>query len=72
MADPLTKERVIEALRAIEAPNGGDLVSAGVLSEIVIAKDKVYFALNVPEREARKYEQVRKAAEDAALMVNDV
>ena len=72
MADPLTKERVIEALRAIEAPNGGNLVSAGVLSEIVIAKDKVYFALNVPRREAGKYEQVRKAAEDAAKAIPGV
>src|SRR5208337_4424431 len=36
-----------------------------ILSEIVINKGKVYFALTVPQREAKAYEPVRKAAETA-------
>jgi ATP-binding protein involved in chromosome partitioning len=65
MANSLTKENVLNALKAVKAPSGGDLASAGILSEIVIAKDKVYFALNVPQSQAGTYEPVRKAAEDA-------
>ncbi|MGO9486102.1 MAG: iron-sulfur cluster carrier protein ApbC [Rhodomicrobium sp.] len=65
MANPPTKENVLNALKAIKAPGGGDLVSQGILSEIVINKDKVYFALNVPQAQARAFEPVRKAAEDA-------
>ncbi len=65
MAHPVTKDSVLAALKAIPAPGGTDLVASGRLSEIVINKDKVYFALNVPQREAKAYEPARKAAEDA-------
>ncbi len=65
MANSPTKESVLNALKGIKAPGGGDLVSAGILSEIVIAKDKVYFALSVPQSQASACEPVRKAAEDA-------
>ena len=65
MANSPTKDSVLNALKGINAPGGGDLVSAGILSEIVIAKDKVYFALSVPQSQASAYEPVRKAAEDA-------
>jgi ATP-binding protein involved in chromosome partitioning len=61
----LTKDSVLNALKTIPAPGGADIVSAGLLSEVVIHKDKVYFALNVPQRDARAYEPLRKAAEDA-------
>src|SRR6516165_4254771 len=65
MAPPLTKDSVIDALKRISVSGGIDIVSSGVLSEIVINKNKVYFALNVPQKDARAYEPVRKAAEDA-------
>ena len=65
MANSPTKDSVLNALKGINAPGGGDLVSAGILSEIVIAKDKVYFALSVPQSQASAYEPARKAAEDA-------
>jgi ATP-binding protein involved in chromosome partitioning len=61
----LTKDSVIGALKGISVSGGIDILSAGILSEIVIHKDKVYFALNVPQKDARAYEPVRKAAEDA-------
>jgi ATP-binding protein involved in chromosome partitioning len=63
MANPLTKESVLNALKTVTVPGGPDLVSSGLLSEIVINKDKVYFALNVPQADARAYEPLRKAAE---------
>jgi ATP-binding protein involved in chromosome partitioning len=65
MSEPLTKERVLKALTGVRAPSGHDIVSLGIVSEIVINKDKVYFALTVPQAEAKSYEPVRKAAEDA-------
>ncbi len=65
MTDTLTKDDVLKALRSVKAPSGKDVVTAGMLSEIVINKGKVYFALTVPEREAKAYEPVRKAAETA-------
>ncbi len=65
MAISPTKESVLNALKSVKIPGGGDPVSAGILSEIVIAKDKVYFALSVPQAQARDFEPVRTAAEDA-------
>ncbi|MGO9544712.1 MAG: iron-sulfur cluster carrier protein ApbC [Rhodomicrobium sp.] len=62
MAHP-TKESVLNALKTVTIPGGPDLVSSGRLSDIVINKDKVYFAINVPQAEARAYEPLRKAAE---------
>ena len=61
----LTKDSVLDALKGISVSGGIDILSAGVLSEIVIHKDKVYFALNVPQKDARAYEPVRKAADPA-------
>ncbi len=63
MAESLTKERILNALKTVVVPGGTDLPSSGMLSEIVISKDKVYFALNVPQAEAGAYEPLRKAAE---------
>ncbi len=65
MADHVTKESVLNALKNIKVSGRGDIVSSGMLSEIVINRDKVYFALSVPQRDAKAYETVRKAAEDA-------
>jgi ATP-binding protein involved in chromosome partitioning len=65
MNEPLTKDSVLSALKSVRAPNGQNIVALGILSEIVINKDKVYFALTVPQREAKAYEAVRKVAEDA-------
>ena len=63
MTETLTKNDVLKALKSVKAPNGQDIVTLGILSEIVISKGKVYFALTVPQREAKAYEPVRKSAE---------
>ena len=65
MTETLTKDDVLKALRSVKAPDGQDIVTLGLLSEIVINKGKVYFALTVPQREAKAYEPIRKAAEAA-------
>ncbi len=69
----LNKEKVLEALKAIKAPGGEvDIVSAGMVSEIVIAGRNVMFALQVDPDQAQAYEPVRKAAEEAVKALEGV
>jgi ATP-binding protein involved in chromosome partitioning len=64
MPEPLTKERVLEALKRVKGPDlGADLVSQGLVSEIVINKGKVYFAIKVDPARAGELEALRQAAE---------
>jgi len=64
MPELLTKERVLEALRRVKGPDlGADLVSQGLVSEIVINKGKVYFAIKVDPARAGELEALRQAAE---------
>ena len=72
MSETLTKDSVLKALKNVRDPSGRDVVTLGILSEIVINKDKVYFALTVPQAEARAYEPIRKAAEDAVKAIPGV
>jgi ATP-binding protein involved in chromosome partitioning len=72
MTDTPAKDSILMALKAVKMPGGGDIVSAGVLSDIVISKNKVYFSLSVPQAQARALEPVRKAAENAAKAVPGV
>ncbi len=62
----VNKAAVLEALRAVPAPadsGGGDIVSAGLVSEVVVANRKVYFAITVAADKAAQLEPLRKAAE---------
>ena len=66
MPEPLTKERVLEALKRVKDPDlRSDVVSQGLVSEIVINKGKVYFAIQVDPARARELEALRVAAEKA-------
>ncbi|HXG79633.1 MAG TPA: iron-sulfur cluster carrier protein ApbC [Methyloceanibacter sp.] len=66
MTELLTKERVLEALRAIKAPgSANDIVAQRLVSEIVIHKGKVYFAISADPARAHAFEAVREAAERA-------
>jgi ATP-binding protein involved in chromosome partitioning len=65
MAEPLTKEQVLEALKRVKGPDlDGDIVSQGLVSEIVIHKGKVYFAIQVDPARAGELEALRQAAEE--------
>ena len=45
----VTKEAVLEKLKTVKGPDfEGDLVSLGLVSEIFIASNKVFFSLTVP------------------------
>ncbi len=73
MSEQLTKERVLEALRRVKGPDfGADLVAQGLVSEIVIQKGKVYFAIQVDPARAGEFEALRQAAEKAVAAVPGV
>jgi len=64
MAEPILKERVLEALKRVKGPNlSEDIVSLGLVSEVVIHGGKVYFAISVDPSRASELEALRQAAE---------
>jgi ATP-binding protein involved in chromosome partitioning len=64
MSEPISKERVLEALKRVKGPGlSDDIVSLGLVSEIVIHGSKVYFAISVDPARARELEALRQAAE---------
>jgi ATP-binding protein involved in chromosome partitioning len=73
MAEVPTKVRVLEALKRIKAPGvDADLVKQGLVSEIVINRGKVYFAISVDPARAGELEALRKTAEKAVAEVPGV
>jgi ATP-binding protein involved in chromosome partitioning len=73
MAELLTKERVLAALKNVKGPDlKSDLVAQGLVSEIVIHKGKVYFAIQVDPARAGELEALRLAAEKAVASVPGV
>ena len=64
MTETLTKDQILAALKGVKGPDlGEDIVSLGLVSEVVILKDKVYFAISVDPSRARELEGLRQAAE---------
>jgi ATP-binding protein involved in chromosome partitioning len=64
MAPPITKERVLEELKRIKGPDlEQDIVSLGLVSEVVIHHGKFYFAISVDPARAAELESLRQAAE---------
>jgi ATP-binding protein involved in chromosome partitioning len=64
MSEPILKERVLDALKRVKGPNlSGDIVSLGLVSEVVIRGGKVYFAISVDPARASELEALRQAAE---------
>ena len=73
MPAPVTKDRVIEALKRVKGPDlREDIVSLGLVSEIVINKAKVYFAISVDPARAGELEALRLAAQKAVADVPGV
>jgi ATP-binding protein involved in chromosome partitioning len=60
----ISKETVLAALRRIAAPDGrGNIVSAGLVSEIAISEGKVMFALNTAPQHLKSMEALRGVVE---------
>ena len=61
----VTKEQVLEELERVKGPDLSDnIVELGLVSEVVIHKDKVYFAISVDPARAEELEPLRQAAEN--------
>ena len=64
------KAQVLTALRRVKGPDlESNLVDLGLISEVSIRDDKVYFSITIPADRAEELEQLRKAAEK---VVSDV
>jgi ATP-binding protein involved in chromosome partitioning len=64
VSQPVSKDQVLEALKAVRGPDGnGDIVAQGLVSEIVINSGKVYFSLYVDPARAKALEGLRIDAE---------
>ena len=64
MAEAVSKERVLEVLRRIYAPGSDkDIVSLGLISEIVIQRGKVYLAISVDPSQVDEFEALRRTTE---------
>jgi ATP-binding protein involved in chromosome partitioning len=73
MSEPVLKERVLDALKHVKGPNlSGDIVTLGLVSEIVIRGGKVYFAISVDPARASELEALRQAAEKVVKEVPGV
>ncbi len=64
MTETLTKNQILAALKNVKGPDLSDnIVSLGLVSEVVIHKGKVYFAISVDPARAEELEGLRQAAE---------
>ena len=62
----ITQEIVLATLKRIAAPDGrGNIVSAGLVSEIAISDGKVMFALNIEPQHVKSMEALRAVVEKA-------
>ena len=69
----LSKDTILDELRRIGGPDrSGDIVSLGMVSEVVIHGGRVYFALSVDPARARELEPLRQAAEKAVAALPGV
>lgn len=63
MTETLTKDQILAALKGVKGPDlSSNIVSLGLVSEVVINKGKVYFAISVDPARAAELEGLRKAA----------
>ncbi len=66
MTETLTKDQILSALTRVKGPDlRDDIVSLGLVSEVVIHKGKVYFAISIDPGRAGELEGMRQAAETA-------
>ena len=69
----VTKDDIFAALRKVRGPDSsGDLVSLGLVSDVVVSDGKVIFSITVPAERARELEPLRQAAEKAVREIPGV
>ena len=70
--NPVTEAQILEALRRVAPPKGGNIVEAGMVSGLALREGHVAFAIEVDPKEGPKLEPVRKAAEQAVMQLPGV
>ncbi|GAA4219570.1 ATP-binding protein involved in chromosome partitioning [Sagittula marina] len=60
-----TREDVLDILKTIDAPQGGDIVAAGVVRALGVADSGVRFVLEVPPGQTEAWEPIKAKAEAA-------
>jgi ATP-binding protein involved in chromosome partitioning len=69
----VSKPLVLDELRRIKGPDlEGNIVDLGLVSEILVKDDRVYFSITVPAARAEELEPLRKAAESVVAKVPGV
>ena len=69
----VSKPQVLDVLRRIKGPDlEGNIVDLGLVSEILVKDDRVYFSITVPVARAEELEPLRKAAESVVAKVPGV
>jgi len=69
----VTEDQIRDALKAVRDPErGGDIVSLGMVSGVVIRDGNVGFAIEVEAERGPRLEPLRKAAERAVEALPDV
>ncbi|WP_019221344.1 Mrp/NBP35 family ATP-binding protein [Bartonella senegalensis] len=60
----ITSDAIRNALHKVKGPNfESDIVSLGLLSEILVADGKVFFSITVPDGRVQEWESLRRSAE---------
>jgi ATP-binding protein involved in chromosome partitioning len=73
MSISISKPQVIEELRRIKGPDlQGNIIDLGLVSEILVKDDRVYFSITVPAQRAEELEPLRQAAESVVAKVPGV
>ncbi|MBB4076887.1 ATP-binding protein involved in chromosome partitioning [Bartonella fuyuanensis] len=71
--NPITNEAVLNVLRKIKGPDlESDIVTLGLLSEILIADGKVFFSITVPDGCVHEWESLRRSAEKVVCALEGV
>jgi ATP-binding protein involved in chromosome partitioning len=69
----VSKDVVLDELRRVKGPDrDGDIVSLGLVSEVVIQNGRVYFAISVDPARAQDLEPMRQAAEKVVAEIPGV
>ncbi|GEC14369.1 Mrp/NBP35 family ATP-binding protein [Nitrobacter winogradskyi] len=68
----VTPQQVLDRLAGVLSPSGVALTAAGVLSEIAINGDKVFFSISVEAEEIKAWEEVRVNAQAAVRAIPGV
>ena len=69
----IDRNQILDRLKGVKGPDGtGDIVSLGLVSDVIISGAKVMFSITVPADLAQTLEPMRQAAESAVRAVPGV